>query len=193
MNNQLRDLLETYNTESKKLRDNYEKREVEYQTKISELNKLLILQEKKMVDKVIESIEMKHQAYHGKGVEFDYMNKMDEEYEKLRNKRKDIASKLSEKDEYGSALVEPQPISKSNEPKKQPTVIEEKPSIKKEDTAVKQGSSLPPPGKVQTFGKQVTESSKPMSNKFSNEPSPAKETKKLTDEIDDFDEDFGFD
>ena len=93
LNSQLRDLLSTYNHESKKLREDFERRELEYQNKISELNKALILQEKKMVDKVIESIEMKHQSYNQKNVEFDFMAKMDEEYDKLKSKRKEISEK----------------------------------------------------------------------------------------------------
>lgn len=88
LNSQLKDLLATYNNEAKKLREDFERREMDYQNKIAELNKALILQEKKMVDKVIESIDMKHQSYHNKNVEFDYMAKMDEEYDKLRQKER---------------------------------------------------------------------------------------------------------
>lgn len=180
MNNQLRDLLATYNAESKKLRDDYERREIDYQTKIAELNKALILQEKKMVDKVIESIEMKHQSYHGKGAEFDYMNKMDEEYEKLRNKRKDITKTLEDPD-----ILET-PINEST-----------KPALPKKDLAtpkVEPKQTLPAsdPKKDVTFpqpGRLIPEKARPPSQKFSNSPTPPEnQTKKLSDEIDDFDD-----
>lgn len=175
LNSQLKDLLATYNNEAKKLREDFERREMDYQNKIAELNKALILQEKKMVDKVIESIDMKHQSYHNKNVEFDYMAKMDEEYDKLRQKRKEISEKLKDKD----------PIQTP------PSLQPQKPELKQttEVENIKPGTSLPPTTKPTV---QIPKTSTlPTSNKFSNAPTPeVKSPKKLTDEIDDFDDDF---
>lgn len=182
LNNQLRDLLSTYNAESKKLREDFERRELDYQNKVAELNKALILQEKKMVDKVIESIEMKHQSYHGRGTEFEYMNRMDEEFDKLKNKRKEITKNLEEPDELEVPIYEniaPQPAKKTTErliPKKT-----------KQDLEMKKDLEIPHPTKLEPGKAQ------PQSQKFSNSPTPPEtQTKKLSDEIDDFD-DFEFD
>lgn len=177
LNSQLKELLATYNNEAKKLREDFERRELDYQTKVAELNKALILQEKKMVDKVIEGIDMKHQSYHNKHVEFDFMAKMDEEYEKLRHKRREINDKLKEQE-----VIPPVP-----EPKPQVS----RPEIKEivEVEPYKPSATLPPTSKPTVQPTKVTPA--PGSNKFSNAPTPeVKSPKKIVDEIDDFDEDF---
>lgn len=180
LNVQLKELLATYNNEAKKLREDFERRELDYQNKVAELNKALILQEKKMVDKVIESIDMKHQSYHQKNVEFDYMAKMDEEYEKLRHKRKEISDKLNQ----------PEGISYVIEEKKPPVDVRRPTEPQPKTEPPKSSGTLPPTTKpvIQTTPKPST---LPAPTKFSNAPTPeAKTPKKLTDEIDDFDDDF---
>lgn len=174
LNTQHKELLATYNNEAKKLRDDFQRREIEYQNKVAELNKALILQEKKMVDKVIESIDMKHQSYHNKHVEFDYMAKMDEEYDKLKQKRKEITEKLKDQD----LIVAPaEKKSQIDDLKKLP-----EPEAYKPITNVPATKPTIQPPKASNL---------PGLNKFSNAPTPeVKSPKKLTDEIDDFDEDF---
>lgn len=98
MNGQLRDLLNTYNNESKKLRNDYEKKEEDYERKIAELNKALLLQEKRMVDKVIESIDFKHNAYLGRAAESEFIGRLDKDFEAMRQKRKEMHQQMEKED-----------------------------------------------------------------------------------------------
>lgn len=94
----MRDLLNTYNNEGKKLRVDFERREEEYERKIADLNKALLLQEKKMVDKVIESIDFKHNAYLGRAEQSEFLGRLDKDFEAIRNKRREIQEQI-DKDE----------------------------------------------------------------------------------------------
>lgn len=186
LNSQLKELLATYNNEAKKLREDFERRELDYQGKIAELNKALILQEKKMVDKVIESIDMKYQTYHNKDAEFDFVAKMDEEYDKLRNKRKEISGKLQDKPSVETSQIpkalEIRPKPAEDRPIKQIETIKPEPIIKP-------AATLPPTTKPVV--QPVKPSTLPTQGKFSNAPAPIKDSpKQLAAEIDDFDDDF---
>jgi hypothetical protein len=109
----LRDLLNTYNNEGKKLRADFDRREEEYEKKIAELNKALLLQEKRMVDKVIESIDFKHNAYLGRAEESEFIGRLDRDFEAMRVKRKEIQEKMEKDDKK-------QPEQKSTTPAAQP-------------------------------------------------------------------------
>ena len=91
-------MLNTYNNESKKLRSDYEKKEEDYERKIAELNKALLLQEKRMVDKVIESIDFKHNAYLGRAAESEFIGRLDKDFEAMRQKRKEIHQQMEKED-----------------------------------------------------------------------------------------------
>ena len=89
MNQQLRELTDTYNNESRSRRIDFDKREAEFREREAELKKALIAQEKKTVDKVLESIEYRHQGF-TKQAEFDLCGKMSQELDKFQNKKKEL-------------------------------------------------------------------------------------------------------
>ena len=101
MNEQLKDLLQTYNLETKKLRADFEQRELEMKAKVAELSRALILQEKKLVERVIEGLDSKHQMYNADRFEFDVLGKMDEEFDDLKRKRQQIETDFSKKAQAG--------------------------------------------------------------------------------------------
>lgn len=106
MNEQLKDLLRTHNEENRKLRADFEERENELKGKIGELSRALILNEKKLVERVIEGIDSKHQVFHGNRFEFDVMGKMDKEYEDLQKNRMKITEEIKNKSDFLNPQME---------------------------------------------------------------------------------------
>lgn len=96
INQQLKDLLGTMNSETRKSREEFALREEEYKAKIAELSRALILQEKKMIDKVIEGIDIKHQTFNQRGIDDDVMARIQEESSKMRSKRREIMEQLDD-------------------------------------------------------------------------------------------------
>ncbi len=97
MNEQLKDLLKTYNLETKKLREDFELREQEMKAKVGDLSRALILQEKKLIERMIEGLDSKHQMYNADRFEFDVLAKMDDEFEDLKRKRQQPDSDFPKK------------------------------------------------------------------------------------------------
>lgn len=101
INQQLKDLISTMNSETRKSREEFALREEEHKAKIAELSRALILQEKKMIDKVIEGIDIKHQTFNQRGIEDEMMARIQEESNKMRGKRREILEQLEESGEGG--------------------------------------------------------------------------------------------
>jgi hypothetical protein len=112
LNSQLKDMLNTMNGESRKIREESERRETELRGKINELSKALILQEKKMVDKVIESIDNKHTyAMTGNAAFGDptsLLNQFDQELENMKMKRRELEQVMD------TPSIIPEPASKTS-------------------------------------------------------------------------------
>lgn len=51
-----------------------------------------------MVDKVIESIDFKHNAYLGRAAESEFIGRLDKDFEAMRQKRKEIQQQIEKED-----------------------------------------------------------------------------------------------
>jgi hypothetical protein len=121
MNEQLKDLLKTYNLETKKLRDDFEQREQEAKAKVAELSRALILQEKKLIERMIEGLDSKHQMFNADRFEFDVLGKMDEEFDDMKKKRQQLETDFAKKAQTGlESLAGPAPQRPQKPPQVQP-------------------------------------------------------------------------
>lgn len=118
INEQLKDLLSTYNNETRKMREDYERKDAEFRNREAELKRALVAQEKKMVDKVMESIDYRQQGYN-KASDFDVVGKMSKEFDLLRQKREEIAAQLGADTDklFVPGIVTTQPVEASYVPK----------------------------------------------------------------------------
>ncbi len=207
LNQQLKELLETYNNETKRLRLDFEHREAQFKAREADLKTALVAQEKKMVEKVLEGIEYKQQGYTNPG--FDFVGKMDKDFEELRQKRREIAEQINNPDaekvsdpsinRFQNPVAPPvdqtqnikpaTPVAKVSTPQnveisqsKLPSFVQPKPS-----------SSLPLSTKPESLPPATNKPQTPVVTKPAQVPTPVPTTKPktLADEIDnDFLDDF---
>lgn len=94
MNNQLKDLLKTYTDEINRQKSDFNYKEDDLHRQIKDLRMALANQERKMIDNVIEGIDMKHQQFNHQSD--DWMAQMDREVDRMKDNRKKLQQALDQ-------------------------------------------------------------------------------------------------
>jgi|JFJP01.1.fsa_nt_gi hypothetical protein len=186
MNDQLKDLLKTYNLETKKLRDDFEHREQEMKAKVAELSRTLILQEKKLIERMIEGLDSKHQMYNADRFEFDVLGKMDQEFDDMKHKRKQLETDFAKKAQAGLASL-PKPVSQSaNNPAPVPAAVQPRENPQPQPAPPAQQPPAPPKKEepARPDARKAEKPEQPMFPSFGKEkpkPAPPKPTEDFED------------